>query len=59
MHVNQHNTNRMTVATIRRIVSFSENELNQGKLIRRSVISTIVPISEPHRVIKVLKSINQ
>ena len=47
------------VATIRRVVSLSENELNQGKLTSRSVISTMVPISDPHKVIKVLSSISQ
>ena len=51
--------NKMMVATNRRMVSLSENELNQGKLISRSVMSTMVPISDPHNVIKVLISINQ
>ena len=59
MQVNQHKMNKMMVATNRRVVSFSENELNHGKLTSRSVISTMVPISDPQRVIKVLSNINQ
>ena len=59
MQVNQHKTNKRMVATIRRVVSLSENELNHGKLTSRSVMSTMVPISDPHKVIKVLSNINQ
>lgn len=59
MHVIQQMIKRKIVATIRQICSFSETEENPGSVTNKSVINTIVPMSDPHRVINVHNNISQ